>query len=145
VLDRFVVAHPLCLLEDKGDALALHYRRDPGSAEAAHRAMLDVLAQAGDDTLHVQPGHRVLELKSRLADKGAAIHAFLAEAPWQRRMPVCLGDDLTDEHGFAVVRAQGGIAIRVGTPPERSAATHALPDPRAVHEWLSAVQSQLSP
>lgn len=145
VLERFVVAHPLCLLEDKGDALALHYRRDPGSAGAACHAMRDALDRAGDAYLHVQPGHMVLELKSRLADKGAAIHAFLDEAAWRGRMPVFLGDDLTDEHGFAVVRAQGGIAVRVGTAPERSAATHALPDPRAVHAWLSAVQSQLSP
>lgn len=143
-LDRFVVAHPLCLLEDKGASLALHYRRDPDSAAAAHAAMDDALAQAGDDTLQVQAGHRVLELKSRLADKGAAIHAFLDEAPWEGRTPVFVGDDLTDEHGFAVVRERGGIAIRVGTPPDGSAATHALPGPRAVHEWLSAVQHQLT-
>ena len=143
-LERFVVAHPKCLLEDKDQSLALHYRRDPDRAALARRAMEDALQQSGDDSFHIQPGHMVLELKSRQANKGNAIHAFLDEAPFEDRMPVFVGDDSTDEHGFEVVRQRGGVAVRVGEIPQGSLATHALEHPRAVHEWLSAVHHRLT-
>ena len=48
--------------------------------------------------------------------------------------PVFLGDDTTDESGFAVVQPRGGIAIKVGGGP--SLATHRLESTRAVFEWL---------
>ena len=64
-----------------------------------------------------------------------AIAAFLDEAPCAGRVPVFVGDDLTDEHGFEVVNARGGASILVGDR-SGSAATHRLPDVAAVHAWL---------
>ena len=43
--------------------------------------------------------------------------------PFARRIPVFVGDDVTDEYGFAAVREMNGRAIHVGTPmgpPTRS-------------------------
>jgi trehalose 6-phosphate phosphatase len=48
---------------------------------------------------------------------------------------VFIGDDLTDEHGFAVVNAAGGIAIKVGGGS--TAARYRLPDAASVLAWLS--------
>ena len=45
---------------------------------------------------------------------GIAISTFLLEPPYRDRCPVFLGDDLTDEHGFEVVNAAGGISVHVG-------------------------------
>ena len=72
-----------------------------------------------------------------LAGVAFAILAFLAEPPFRGRVPVFLGDDLTDERGFAAVNAQGGISVLVGDRAD-SAARHALRDPAAVRAWLAS-------
>lgn len=138
-LSRFIVAHPDCLLEDKQASLALHFRRDPDAADAARRAAEDALAQAGDSAFEIQSGHMVYEIKSRAADKGAALHAFLDEDPFAGRTPIFLGDDDTDEHGFRVAAAHGGYGVRVGTrgnAGDGTAARYRLADPAAVQQWL---------
>ena len=46
-----------------------------------------------------------------------------------------VGDDVTDEDGFAVVNRLGGCSVRVGDSP-RSLARWKLPDVAAVIAWL---------
>ncbi|HBA44117.1 MAG TPA: trehalose-phosphatase, partial [Alphaproteobacteria bacterium] len=48
----------------------------------------------------------------------------------------------TDEDGFAVINAQGGISIKVGTGP--SAATHRVQSEAALINWLHAVAEVLA-
>ena len=55
-----------------------------------------------------------------------------------------LGDDLTDERGFAAVNAQGGISVLVGDRAD-SAARHALRDPAAVRAWLASACREGAP
>lgn len=128
--------HPGLLLEDKGLSLALHYRQAPHLASYVHRLLHD-LVDGVADTLQLQKGKRVVEIKPAGFDKGTAIEAFLAEAPFSGRRPVYIGDDMTDEHGFAVVNQRDGISIKVGKG--RSAARYRLPDVAAVRDWLRAV------
>ena len=127
--------HPGLLLEDKGLALALHYRRAPRLAAYAHRVMAGLAAAAGAG-LEVQRGKRVAEIKPAGVDKGSAIAAYLAEPPFRGRRPVFIGDDLNDEHGFAAVNKLGGISIKVGAG--RSCARYRLRDVAAVRRWLDA-------
>ncbi|HXH04127.1 MAG TPA: trehalose-phosphatase [Candidatus Competibacteraceae bacterium] len=135
-------AHPGVLLEDKGGCLALHYRARPELAAALADACCAVVA-ASAGLYELQPGHCVYELKPAGADKGQAVEAFLAEAPFAGRLPVMVGDDLTDEHAFASVNRLGGISVRVGTRSP-SAACHVLPQPAAVHHWLAQVLDRLT-
>lgn len=125
--------YPGALVEDKGIALALHWRAEPLAA-----ADLQALAASAVMRLpgyHLQPGDHVVELKPAGADKGLAIEAFLQESPFAGRVPVFAGDDLTDEHGFEAVNLRGGISILVGLR-EPSAARHALADIAAAQRWL---------
>ncbi len=131
---RDVVArHPTLRLEDKGLSLALHYRQAPTLAGYAHRVMYQEREQLGD-AFCVQRGKRVVELKPAGRDKGTAIRAFMAEPPFHGRRPVFIGDDLTDEYGFAAINDLGGISIKVG--PGRTSALWRLRDVRSVRRWL---------
>lgn len=128
-----VARHPRLLLEDKGLSLAVHYRRAPHLASLAHRLMHRAQAQIGDH-YSVHRGKRVVELTPAGKDKGLAIRAFMREAPFRGKRPVFIGDDVTDEHGFAMVNSLGGDSIKVGPGP--TAAQWRFPSVSAVLAWL---------
>lgn len=130
----FVQSAAGLLLEDKGAALALHYRNAPALAEECRRRMEHACAVAGED-FHVQHGKMVLELKPSGQDKGSAIRTFMEEAPFRGRQPMFIGDDLTDEDGFRVVNALGGISVRVGEAAQ-TAAGIAVPGVPDILDWL---------
>ena len=58
-------------------------------------------------TYTLQPGNHVIELKPAGTDKGTAVGRLMRDAPFAGRAPWVLGDDLTDEHAFAVANALG--------------------------------------
>ncbi len=137
-LRRLAEAHPRLLVEDKGRAIALHYRRAPDLEKAVQEAARDAVAPYAG-RLVLQPGKMVVEVRPEGADKGVAVAAFLEAPPFSGRRPVMVGDDLTDEHGFAAAKAAGGLAIRVGQDERPSAATHRLPDVAALRRWLAGL------
>ena len=123
------------VMEDKGLGLALHYRRAPEAAIAARRLVFRLATSTG---LAVQQGDMVMELLTPGPGKGSAVVAFMAEPPFAGSVPVFVGDDLTDEDAFAVIRASGGLAIQVG-PERQSQASHRLADVDAVFAWLQSL------
>lgn len=132
---RLLERYPQAVVEDKGEALALHWRAMPEAAADLQAFAMQVLTRLPD--YHLQPGDHVVELRPQRGDKGAAIEAFLEEPPFRGRRPVFVGDDLTDEHGFEVVNMRDGLSVLVGNRGP-SAARHRLPDIAAVHAWLGA-------
>lgn len=131
---EFVQAEPGLLLEDKGAALALHFRGAPALADECRRRIGQARQAAGED-FHVQHGKMVFELKPSGRDKGTAVTDFMAETPFRGRRPVFVGDDVTDEDGFRAVNALGGISIRVGETAG-SAARLVAADVAAIIDWL---------
>lgn len=122
------------LVEDKGLAIAIHYRGRPELADACRR-IAEHAVVLSKDRLTMLPGKMVVELRPRTADKGRAIEAFLAEPAFHGRRPVFVGDDRTDEDGFAAVNARDGVSILVGdAAPSR--ARYRLDDVAAVIVWL---------
>src|SRR5690606_28820381 len=114
--ERVAARHPGAVVEDKGSALALHWRAAPGASrelQAFARAALPRLPgyrlQQGKDVLELRPADHA----GGRADKGAAILAFMDEAPFAGRRPVFAGDDITDEAGFAAVNARQGVSVLV--------------------------------
>jgi trehalose 6-phosphate phosphatase len=124
------------LVEDKGLSLTLHYRLAPDFSAAA-QALVEGLAR--DTGLSYQPGDMVAELRTPGPGKGDSIRAFMAEAPFAGAMPVFLGDDLTDEHGFFAVRAIGGYGILVG-PERRTTARYRMTGVEAALAWLEEAE-----
>ncbi|PTE00386.1 trehalose-phosphatase [Pandoraea apista] len=132
-LRALVAQHPGLLLENKGSALALHYRNAPELVGVARDTMC-ALADLHADSFALQPGKFVFELRPRHVSKGRAIATLLKEAPFAGRTPLFAGDDLTDEAGFADVNALGGITIKIGEGD--TCAHHRLPSPEALTAWL---------
>lgn len=134
-LAAFVRKHAGLLLEDKGQSLALHFRNAPDCATEAE-ALLRELIGTDASPLELRRGKMVLEVVPGSADKGTAIAAFMQEPPFAGRRPVFIGDDVTDEDGFAVVNALNGLSVRVGDADAPTEALHRLPDEAAVFAWL---------
>ncbi len=138
-LQTFARRHDGVVVEDKGSAIALHYRNAPGQAEAVIALAEGLIESLGPQTRLLR-GKMVLEFMPAGSDKGRAIQAFMADPPYRARTPVFIGDDVTDEAGFQAVNTMGGLTVRVGTI-DQSQARYCLPDVTAVHaclrQWLN--------
>jgi trehalose 6-phosphate phosphatase len=128
-------------VEDKQAAVALHCRRAPGQLPALHDAATKLLEQLPGYEL--QPGNQVLEFKPAGMDKGRAVLELLGRMPFAGRLPVYLGDDLTDEHAFASTNRKHGLSIRIGSR-EPTLAHFTLPGPAAAEAWLTRVLDALT-
>lgn len=135
-IGAFVGRHEGLVLEDKGSTIAIHYRLVPQLAPHVHRT-LRTLAAASGAAWTVQDGKKVAELRPADRDKGDAIVDFMDEAPFRGRRPAFVGDDHTDEHGFAAVVTMAGCAVKVGPGP--TAANYRLADVAAVRAWLQSM------
>lgn len=131
---RLTAAHSGLVFENKGMALALHYRLAPTLRALAEREMRAIAAGLGD-AFELQTGKFVVEVKPSGKDKGSAIGEFLAEAPFAGRRAVFIGDDLTDEPGFEVINRLGGHSVKVG--PGITRARWHLFEAAAVRHWLA--------
>lgn len=131
-LSRLVEHHPGLVLERKSLTLCCHYRQRP-DLQPMVRATVERLA-ADHPAFAVQPAKMAYEIKPKGADKGTALAAFLAEAPFRGRRALYAGDDLTDEAAFAAVNRLGGLSIKLGGGP--TLARRRLAGPAALHDWL---------
>ena len=115
-LSEAVSRWPGAELEDKGRALAVHWRRAEERDEAGPALTEAVRESAGD--LVVEDGKMVIELRPPVtADKGTAV-AELAEG---FSAVAYAGDDLGDLPAFAEVSGRSGLAVGVDHGPETDA------------------------
>jgi len=133
---ELVARHDGLLLEPKPSGFAFHFRLRPELGGMCRETLAAALAREPDAALgwELLEGHCVYELKQRAVSKGHAVEAFLAEPAFAGRMPVFVGDDVTDEDGIRVAQAAGGFGIRVGAG--LSQARYRLADIDAVASWL---------
>ncbi len=131
-LSHFVTAESGLLLEDKRASLAVHFRARPELYATVRRRVEGAVSLAGGG-FRIQESVLVHEIVPAIAHKGDAVEAFLAEPTFTGRIPVFIGDDVTDLDAFAAVERHGGRAVAVGN---RISASWRLPSPSAVIEWL---------
>lgn len=125
-------------LECKGMAFALHYRQAPQHQQAIYALAEEAVHRFPE--LALQPGKCVVEIKPGGINKGSALNAFMQEVPFRGRIPVFVGDDMTDETGFDAVNTLGGISVKVG-----QGNTHAqwrLASVEGTHQWLAQIVRQ---
>jgi trehalose 6-phosphate phosphatase len=107
--ERLVDQFPGALLERKARGFALHYRQAPAAREPFYAALSAFI----DDRFALHPAHMLWEVRPVGADKGGAVAALMQRAPFHGRVPVFIGDDVTDEDGMREARRQGGAGYRV--------------------------------
>jgi trehalose 6-phosphate phosphatase len=104
---------PGVVVEDKGYSLALHYRKAPQLAERLRRHVAGCRAAFPGEPTELLLGKAVFEVKRPGIDKGEAIRKLMAYAPFAGRIPVFIGDDITDESVFRVLPEIGGKGFSV--------------------------------
>jgi trehalose 6-phosphate phosphatase len=143
-LPAVVAAWPGAHLEDKGLALAVHWRRaaDASAAGEALPAAVRALAASGPAAgLAVEDGKMVVELRPPVAaDKGTAVRRLAAGLD----AVAYAGDDLGDLPAFAAARDLGGLAVAVDHGAETDPRVLAAADVRVagtegLRAWLEAV------
>ena len=119
-------------LEEKGWTLAVHYREVPEPEQPAlESALARVPVPPGWEVI---TGKKVREFRPSGHGKGRAALRLAAQFP--DHLPVFLGDDVTDEEAFLVLRERGGVTIKVGEG--QTAAEHRLASPAEVVTLLRA-------
>ncbi len=122
----FAAAHPGVMVERKARGFVLHYRLAPGAAASVAAAVAAWVAPLAD-CFQSLPAHMAWEIRPLGADKGSAVAAVMRLPAFAGRLPVFIGDDVTDEEGMAVARQLGGAGLFVPT---------AFGSPGAVRSWL---------
>jgi len=139
-IEQAIGKRPGILIEDKGLALACHYRL-ASRAEAA-RARETVAAVASSYQwrgvqIAVTHGHEVIEIRSALVHKGnTACRLLGTQGPLA--LAVYIGDDQTDEDAFELLPPES-ITVRVGPTPLTTAARYRVADPGEVLRFLRAL------
>jgi trehalose 6-phosphate phosphatase len=134
VLERF----PGTFAENKRFAFALHYQPDVHDVIALQAALRDYLGLWPG--LIILPGRWIFEIKRRSHEKGMAIARFMQRQPFRGRKPIFLGDDTTDEAGFAAVMAMQGRAYSVGKAIAGLSGSFAAP--AQVRQWLAGIADE---
>ena len=133
--------YPGVLIEDKGGAVAAHYRLAPQFESQLEERMRHYAELAGPKWA-LQLGKMVFELRPARSSKGDALERFMQAAPFAHRVPIAIGDDLTDESMFATANARGGTSLFVGSGTASTCATGRLPTPDAVRTLVAELAAR---
>lgn len=101
------------VVEDKNYSLALHYRKAPQEAERLRRLVAASRTAFPEEPTELLLGKAMLEIKRPGISKGESIRKLMAHTPFAGRIPVFIGDDVTDESVFQVLPEIGGKGFSV--------------------------------
>jgi len=124
------------LVEPKPTGVAVHYRAAPEKGAIASAALARALD--GFPDFHAINGKKVVEARPKSANKGVALSRLMQVNPFVGRMPIFIGDDVTDEDGFAAAERLGGFGIRIGEESE-TLARFSLPDIATLYSYFDAL------
>ena len=131
--------------ERKRFAIAVHHRATPETQVAELESLVAEIA-AGHDELRMTGGKKIFELRPDIDwHKGKAVR-WLVEAAGldpATTLAVFIGDDVTDEDGFAEVRSRG-VGVVVGSEDRYTAAHLRLADPDATRRLLEDLARRLA-
>jgi trehalose 6-phosphate phosphatase len=128
---------PGIIVEDKGYAVALHYRLAPDQGPMVRDAVAAIRAKLPPGVIEVLPGKAVIEVKPAGFNKGTALRELMAYPAFAGRRPIFIGDDTTDETAFAAMPEFHGLPISVGRAV--AGVSNRFEAPCDVRDWLEKV------
>ena len=111
ILQAEITDMPGTLIEEKEFSLVVHFRQAP-QYEAELSQLVDHLVGGSDDAV-LMLAHCAFELKPRGGNKADALAWFMQHPPFAGRIPVFIGDDITDEPAIEKAIELGGIGLHV--------------------------------
>ena len=99
--------------EDKGYSVALHYRQAPLQEDRLRDHIAASRAAFPTEQTVVLPGKAMFEVKRPDVNKGDGVRELMTHPPFSGRVPVFIGDDVTDEAVFSVLPEMGGKGFSV--------------------------------
>lgn len=121
------------IVELKKYSLAAHFRLAP-QRESDLRALFEGVVSPHGGGFEILPAHCGLEIRHQALHKGSAVRLLMNRAPFAGRLPVFVGDDVTDEDGFRAAAAMGGFGLHV--------AESFGGRPAKVRDWLETFTSR---
>ncbi len=100
------------VLENKSYGLAVHYRQAPAQARKVLELAQSIVAEDAA-RFEVLPASMAVEIRNRRLTKAAPVERFMNMRPFKGRVPVFIGDDVTDQDGMRAAEAMGGIGLDV--------------------------------
>lgn len=125
-----IAATPGAVMERKALGFTMHFRGAPAAGPEFLAFLRGLLAN--QDRFHLLEGTMVWEVRPVGIDKGLAVRTVMGRAPFANRLPIFIGDDVTDEDGIREARAMGGAGLRVDA---------AFGSPTGVRRWLLAASN----
>lgn len=124
----FAAQHEGLVFEEKPAGFVLHYRLAPDLGEPAFSLLASIISSVPD--FEILRASMAWEVRPRGIHKGVAVREIMREPNFAGRLPIFIGDDVTDEDGIAAAEALGGMGYRV--PDD-------FPEPEAVRAWLTSL------
>jgi trehalose 6-phosphate phosphatase len=132
------------VVERKRFSVAVHYRNIKRGSFGAVKLLVDTVAHDVPE-LRKSKGKKIFELHPRMNwHKGKALLWILdaLELGGSVGLPIAIGDDVTDEDAFRVLKDRG-IAVAVGETPRATAAAYWLKNPAEVETFLGELAARL--
>lgn len=147
ILDLYTIRTPESFIEDKGHAIAWHYRNSPREFAdfLANKLFFELEEALTNYPVSVSRGKKVIEIKSIHANKGYFVQQWIQGAAKKPDIVVAIGDDVTDEDMFASLQERKDVkpyCIKVGR--EESSANYFIKDQTAVNLFLQNFLQSLS-
>lgn len=106
--------YPDLLIEDKGVCIAVHYRQAPHLKNKVLEIVTHALHQYCSNSHEIQLGKKVVEIKPKKFNKAVALNYFMSLPNFKGKIPVCFGDDITDEPMLEAALKHNGYAYKIG-------------------------------
>lgn len=126
---ELVASLPGTRLERKVGGFVLHYRAAPEAGEQLRRAA-EAWVEPTGGKFHIQAAKMAWEIRPAGVDKGYAVRLLMEDAPFAGRLPVFVGDDVTDEDGMKAAVSLGGAGFRIPVD---------FPTPASFRAWLTSL------